>query len=50
MSKPDDRLVDLLRLKKAAEQSGDADDGFAREIGRQIAEEVKRSGQNTRHK
>lgn len=38
----DERLVDLLRLRKAAEESADADAAFVREIGRQIAEESKR--------
>lgn len=42
MKRDEERLTDLLRLRRAAEDAGDADDRFVREIGRQIAEENKR--------
>lgn len=42
MGKPDERLADLVRLRRVAEDAGDVDAGFLREIGRQIAEESKR--------
>jgi hypothetical protein len=42
MRRPDQRLTDLIRLRKAAEDSGDADGAFVREIGGSFAEESKR--------
>lgn len=50
MNRDEERLADLLRLKRAAEESGDADGGFTREIGRQIAEESKRHERSRRRR
>lgn len=41
MNSNDNRLADLQRLLKSAEDSGDASPSFEREVRRQLAEEVK---------